>query len=109
MAGAARLMVVMLVLVSGVSRADAPPQTPLADQTHSPTTVPAFTEDPAPTTEPSEDAPTTRPVEPPALRFFNLRYDEDFRYLDEFPELRDQEPRLWLKNLHAGDDWRVDF
>ncbi len=53
-------------------------------------------------------APADVDARPLALRFFNLRYDEDFRYLDEYPELREAEPRRWLKNLPVGDDWRVD-
>jgi hypothetical protein len=40
--------------------------------------------------------------------FFNLRYDEDFRYLEDQPELRGDDPRMALKNIDLGDRWRLD-
>ncbi|NOT02068.1 MAG: alginate export family protein [Phycisphaerales bacterium] len=42
-------------------------------------------------------------------KYFNLRYDEDFRYFDEQPELRDSDFRNRLKNIHLGDEWRLDL
>lgn len=43
-----------------------------------------------------------------STRFMNLRFDEDFSYLEENPELRDDEPRLRLKNIRLADRWRLD-
>ena len=42
-------------------------------------------------------------------KFFNLRYDEDFRYFDDDPDAYDDDLRNRLKNIHLGHDWRLDI
>lgn len=49
------------------------------------------------------------PISDKGPRFLNLRYDEDYSYLDDFPEQRGDDPRMKLKNIHLDDDWRLDF
>ncbi len=53
---------------------------------------------------PTSPASRERPPE-----FLNLRYNEDYSYLDEFPEARQHDPWLNLKNIDLGDRWRLDF
>ncbi|MBK8271294.1 MAG: alginate export family protein [Planctomycetes bacterium] len=36
------------------------------------------------------------------------RYDEDFSYLDEHPEYRELDPRLYIKNIELDEHWRLD-
>ena len=52
----------------------------------------------------TDAAPVPKPVE-----FLNLRYDEDYSYLEEYPEARDEDPLLYLKNIALPDQWRLDF
>lgn len=44
-------------------------------------------------------------------KFFNLRYDEDFRYFDEDVEAYNSHPLNKLKNIYLDDtgDWRLDL
>ncbi len=54
------------------------------------------------------------PTRTPAVRsrppeFFNLRYDEDYSYLDESPQGRGSDPWMRLKNIDLGGRWRLDF
>ena len=42
-------------------------------------------------------------------KFLNLRYDEDFRYFDEDPEAYASDARNRLKNIHLGENWRLDL
>lgn len=44
---------------------------------------------------------------PPQI--LNLRYDEDYSYLDEHPEAREHDPWLYLKNIDLGGRWRIDL
>ncbi len=57
------------------------------------------------------EVPTTQPAEPnlEGPHFFNLRYREDYSYLDDHPEADGTDPFLRLKNIRLGDEWRVDF
>jgi len=41
--------------------------------------------------------------------FLNLRYDEDYSFLDDHPEARRDDPRLYLKNIDLGGRWRMDL
>ncbi len=61
----------------------------------------------------AQDAP---PVEakpaPPRPKFLDLRYDEDFSYLEDLRAQDDSYSADWsdpLKNINLGDDWRLDI
>lgn len=56
--------------------------------------------------EPPASQPAPWEQEP---KFFSLRYDEDFSYLEDHPEARDRDPLLHLKNINLGDRWRLDL
>lgn len=55
--------------------------------------------------------PTTQPAEPDLSgpQYFNLRYNEDYRYLDDHPEAYEADPFLRLKNIHLGESLRFDL
>jgi hypothetical protein len=42
-------------------------------------------------------------------KFFNLRYDEDFRYFDDDREAYESDWRNKFKNIPIGSDWRLDI
>lgn len=54
-------------------------------------------------------APNPVPEQPTGPHYLNLRYDEDYRFLDDHPETRKEDARLWLKNLEIGERWRLDI
>ena len=58
------------------------------------------------TPKPAPDAGADPPSGP---HYLNLRYDEDYSFLDDDPEARGEDPRLKLKNLDLGDGWRMDI
>jgi len=70
--------------------------------------------DPRPT-EAAEDATVVTDTLPesevqaplPGPKFLNLRYDEDFSYLDGEPGSYQESFFDSIKNIHLGDDWRL--
>lgn len=59
-------------------------------------------------TKPATDA--AKPKAPlPGPKLLNLRYDEDFSYLDGNPESYKHDFFDPIKNIHLGDDWRLSI
>ncbi len=88
---------------SAASTADIPDKPPEPDgelTQHEPT------DDPRPTEAagPPEEAP-----DEPERKFLNLRYDEDYAYLDDHPEARGNDPWMQLKNIDLGGELRLDL
>ncbi len=50
-------------------------------------------------------AETEKPL--PGPKYFDLRYDEDFSYLDGEPGTYKEDFFDPIKNIHIGDDWRL--
>jgi len=63
---------------------------------------------PAPgyTPKPPPD-PEAPPPDGPHL--LNLRYDENYSFLDDKPEARGDDPLMKLKNIRLSDAWRLDI
>lgn len=64
------------------------------------------------TTQPADahgprDVPTSAVAAPRGPQYLNLRYDEDFRYLDGPPGSFTPDLFDPIKNIHLGDDWRL--
>jgi hypothetical protein len=62
------------------------------------------------------EVPAARPAEAPtpakplgAPKYLNLRYDEDFCYLDGEPGTYKSDFFDPIKNIHLGDDWRLSL
>ncbi len=55
--------------------------------------------------------PSTQPAEPDLTgpHYYNLRYLEDYSYLDEHPEAYDADPFLRFKNIYLGEALRLDL
>ncbi|MBI4718002.1 MAG: alginate export family protein [Planctomycetes bacterium] len=70
-----------------------------------PTQPPAPGDKPAQTVEEKAAAPSTPPKAKP--KFLDLRYDEDFSYLDGDPESYEKDFFDPIKNVHLSDDWRL--
>ena len=48
-------------------------------------------------------------AEMPGPRYFDLRYDDDFSYLDGAPESYVSDFFDPIKNIHLDDDWRLSI
>lgn len=60
------------------------------------------------TDQPKGEAPSVQPEKPRrGPKFLDLRYDEDFRYLDGEPGSYQEDFFDPIKNIHLGDDWRL--
>lgn len=95
-------------------RADADPagsKEPAAAGTAEPQepVVPSDVQPPETTDETPDSAEAEAETAAPPLQFFNLRYDEDYRYLEEFPEARGGDPWMRLKHMDLGHGWHMDF
>ncbi|MHC4697759.1 MAG: alginate export family protein [Planctomycetota bacterium] len=53
----------------------------------------------------AKDKEVTKPL--PGPKYLNLRYDEDFSYLDGEPGTYQEDFFDPIKNIHLGDDWRL--
>lgn len=58
---------------------------------------------------PPAASPDKSPAQRPGPKYLNLRYDEDFRYLDGEPGSYKPDFFDPIKNIHLGPDWRLSL
>jgi len=57
----------------------------------------------------TDTTPPQAPKTPTGPKYLNLRYDEDFSYLDDGPGTYRENFFDPIKNLHFGDDWTLNL
>lgn len=93
------------VAASGDQPAEKPPAAEPAPSASTPETKPAAD---APREEKAPAAETSAPPKVlPGPKYLNLRYDEDFSYLDGEPGSYRRDFFDPIKNIRFGDDWRL--